>query len=636
MPLEISDYTTATRQLSEFITAWFYSLYTFVGSCRTEQCQRAVLNACRISLVMTCLTKVCSIPLVVCLTDLKQTPGHCAGNTVPKIDVILSSYKFVDGGEDLERLKAHLSKINAQVLAFACMRATQCSDIPRLALIAIGGFNAVFRADFSSTGSKTVIVRVPLTLTPSTSIVASSVATMSYARFILNVPCPMVLAWNDSIDNLVGLPYIIMEICAGVRLDSVWGSIPARHQIRILWKLAEYFVQMTAKQPFQKYGRLYFDSSHLEKSLEDLESYVVGDYPSSTPRRTDETFVDFTVHASTDLQVMWVEAYTARLNAMKERWKPDSIESDKIHDPSWIIQTRLSGCQISTWGEAMSVADDLDTIIQGFDIPPALRQACLVPTDFAFRNVMYDPAKERITGFLDWDDAAILPAVLIPHCPQDLNDGPTPMADGGPSSLPEKLVGDWSSFEDKPRGWYKSLEDHERLVEFTGQLSDLETAINGNADIRFQLIFVEFLRLWDFPKYHSSSEDGILSAPSLCCVDAQKIHRLVQGGFLSWCLDRRWLSAKAREIQKPMWVLKLSQIRLVHVSLTVNDPKCCWSFKLVPYQVSGRYYGHSSSCVGFTTWTYLSMASIICMPVLRRALLLNGVPVDRSTVDNIW
>lgn len=488
------------------------------------------------------------------MTDLKQT--HCPGNTVPKIGDIISSYKFVDGGEDLERLKAHLSKINAQVLVFACMRATQCDDLPLLALIAIGGFNAVFRAEFSS---KTVIARVPLTLTPSTSIVASSVATMSYARFILKVPCPMVLAWNDSIDNPVGLPYIIMEDCAGVRLDTVWESIPTRHQIHVLWKLAEYFAQMTAKQPFPKFGRLFFDSSRLGKPLEDIESYFVGDYPSSTPRRMDATFVDFTVHASTVLKDMWVEAYTARLNAMKNRWKPDPTtgSDDSIHDPSWIIQTQLCACQISTWGEAMSAAKDLYTVIQGFNIPPALRQACLVPTDFAFRNVMYDPRNQRITGFLDWDDAAILPAVLIPHCPEDLNDGPTSVVDDGSSSVLNRLIGDWSSFEDKPRGWYKELEDSERLTEFISQLSELETDVNGTEGARFQLIFNEFLRLWNFPKHHSSSEDGVLSAPSLYCVDAQKIHRLVQGGFLSWCLERRWLSDKAKSdkakvIRKPL------------------------------------------------------------------------------------
>ena len=200
----------------------------------------------------------------------------------------------------------------------------------------------------------------------------------------------------------------------------------------------------------------------------------------------------------------------------------------------------------------MSAAKDLYTVIQGFNIPPALRQDCLVPTDFAFRNVMYDPRNQRITGFLDWDDAAILPAVLIPHCPEVLNDGPMSVVDDGSSSVLNRLIGDWSSFKDKPRGWYKDLEDSERLTEFFGQLSELEMDVNGIEGARFRLIFNEFLRLWNFPKHHSSSEDGVLSAPSLYCEDAQKIHGLVQGGFLSWCLDRRWLSDKANEIRKPV------------------------------------------------------------------------------------
>ena len=487
-----------------------------------------------------------------CLTDLKQT--HCAGNDVPKLEDIISSYEFTVSGKELERLKAHLSKIDTRVLAFACMRAahTQHTDPPRrLALISIGGYNAVFRVELSS--SETVIVRVPLTLTPSTSIVASSVATMTFARFVQDIPCPAVLAWNDSVDNPVGLPYVIMENCEGTRLDTLWASIDSRHQLQILWRLASYLVQLTEGQPFQKYGRLFFDSSRLEKSLMDVESYTVGDYSSSTPRRTDATFIDFVVHGSTSLQDMWEEAYTAKLNAMKERWEPSTAAQDEIQDSDWTINVQLRASDISTWSEAMSVANDLRRIIKRFDIPPALRQACLVPRDFAFRNVMYNPRTEKITGFLDWDEAVILPAVLIPHCPEDLvsNENPT-MMDERALTVTSKLLGDWASLKGKPRGYYKALKKDDRLTQFHFHLSELEPFAFGTKENRFQQIFVEFLRLWDFPQYHISCEDVNLEAPSPCCVDAQKIHGLVQGSYSSWGRNRRWISDKAEELQKPV------------------------------------------------------------------------------------
>ena len=200
----------------------------------------------------------------------------------------------------------------------------------------------------------------------------------------------------------------------------------------------------------------------------------------------------------------------------------------------------------------MSVANDLEWIIQTFEIPPALREPCLVPTDFAFRNVMYDPKTQEITGFLDFDDAAILPAVLIPHYPEDLVTDENPsMMDEKDLTMQHKIVGNWSSLEDKPRGYYKGVEKDRRSSEFDFHLSDLEPFVIGTKDSIFQLMFSELLRLWDFPQQHNSDEDGPLSTPSPCCVDAQKIHRLVQGSFLTWGRNRRWISDKAEELRKP-------------------------------------------------------------------------------------
>ena len=345
-----------------------------------------------------------------------------------------------------------------------------------------------------------------------------------------------------------------MENCEGIRLDTIWASMHGRHQLQVLWKLASYLVQLTEGQPFQQYGRLFFDSSRSEKSLMDVESYIVGDYSSITSQRTDATFIDFTVHKSSALQDMWEEAYAAKLKAMKERWEPSTPGQDeiRIRDPEWTVGVQLRTSSISTWGEAMSVANDLGRIIKRLEIPPALREPCLVPTDFAFRDVMYDPKTQEITGFLDWDDAAILPAVLIPHYPEDLvTDENLSMMDEKDLTMQHKIVGNWSSLEDKPRGYYKGVEKDRRSSEFDFHLSDLEPFVIGTKDSIFQLMFSELLRLWDFPQHHNSDEDGPLSTPSPCCVDAQKIHRLVQGSFLTWGRNRRWISDKAEELRKP-------------------------------------------------------------------------------------
>ena len=346
-----------------------------------------------------------------------------------------------------------------------------------------------------------------------------------------------------------------MENCEGIRLDTIWASMHGCHQLQVLWKLASYLVQLTEGQPFQQYGRLFFDSSRSEKSLMDVESYIVGDYSSITSQRTDATFIDFTVHKSSALQDMWEEAYAAKLKAMKERWEPSTPGQDeiRIRDPEWTVGVQLRTSSISTWGEAMSVANDLGRIIKRLEIPPALREPCLVPTDFAFRNVMYDPKTQEITGFLDFDDAAILPAVLIPHYPEDLvtDENPSMMDEGG-LNLMNRLIRDLSPLKDIPRGYYRELSNsRERQTRFYRQLPIMESIVNGMEEVQYQLMFSEFLRLWDFPQHHNSDEDGPLSTPSPCCVDAQKIHRLVQGSFLTWGRNRRWISDKAEELRKP-------------------------------------------------------------------------------------
>ena len=239
---------------------------------------------------------------------------------------------------------------------------------------------------------------------------------------------------------------------------------------------------------------------------------------------------------------------------MKERWEPSTAAGqDEIQDPDWDIRMQLRASDISMWSEAMSVANDLRRIIKRFDIPPALRQACLVPRDFAFRNVMYNPRTEKITGFLDWDEAIILPAVLIPHCPEDLvsNENPTLM-DERDLTVTSKLIGDWTSLRGKPRGYYKALKKDDRRTQFDFHLSDLEPFVIGTKDSIFQLMFSELLRLWDFPQHHFSVEDKFFSTLSPCCADARRIHGLIQGSFLSWCRNRRWISGKAEELQKPV------------------------------------------------------------------------------------
>lgn len=55
---------------------------------------------------------------------------------------------------------------------------------------------------------------------------ASEVATMDFARIVLDLPVPRVLAWSATDQNPVLAEYIIMEEAKGTQLHEVWQGLP--------------------------------------------------------------------------------------------------------------------------------------------------------------------------------------------------------------------------------------------------------------------------------------------------------------------------------------------------------------------------------------------------------------------------
>ena len=67
-----------------------------------------------------------------------------------------------------------------------------------------------------------VIAKIPHTIAgPLVLTTASEVATMEFARAILNIPVPKVLAWSATDQNPVEMEYIIMEEATGSQLHDV-------------------------------------------------------------------------------------------------------------------------------------------------------------------------------------------------------------------------------------------------------------------------------------------------------------------------------------------------------------------------------------------------------------------------------
>lgn len=87
-----------------------------------------------------------------------------------------------------------------------------------------GNYNKAYRLEMED--DRRVIAKTshpnvgPLVLTT-----ASEVATMEFARTVLDLPAPQVLAWSATDQNPVQAEYIIMEGARGSQLHEVWEDL---------------------------------------------------------------------------------------------------------------------------------------------------------------------------------------------------------------------------------------------------------------------------------------------------------------------------------------------------------------------------------------------------------------------------
>lgn len=104
-----------------------------------------------------------------------------------------------------------------RALAHAASCAISATEVPELSIWRRGyGGVTDFCLDFQQEGVS-VIARIPPVLSDGRRY-KHTVAAMTYARYVLDVPFPKVLAWNSTYENPVGIPYILMEKPSGLLL----------------------------------------------------------------------------------------------------------------------------------------------------------------------------------------------------------------------------------------------------------------------------------------------------------------------------------------------------------------------------------------------------------------------------------
>ena len=111
-----------------------------------------------------------------------------------------------------------------QRVACQAVGAEQCISLEK---IGEGNYNKAYRL-VTGDGQK-VIAKIPHpNAGPPVLTTASEVATMEFARTVLNIPVPKVLAWSATDQNPVNAEYIVMEEAKGSQLHDVWQNLPLR------------------------------------------------------------------------------------------------------------------------------------------------------------------------------------------------------------------------------------------------------------------------------------------------------------------------------------------------------------------------------------------------------------------------
>ncbi|KAK3710721.1 Phosphotransferase enzyme [Vermiconidia calcicola] len=129
----------------------------------------------------------------------------------------------------LERYKK-FSVPGLKHLAAEAVGARSCVSIFKLAE---GGFNKIFR--LSMDNGSVVIARIPNpNVGPAFKVMASEVATMDFARNVIGIPVPKVLAWDGGKSNSVESEYVLMEEAKGTQLEMIWSDMDLDEKFKVV------------------------------------------------------------------------------------------------------------------------------------------------------------------------------------------------------------------------------------------------------------------------------------------------------------------------------------------------------------------------------------------------------------------
>ncbi|KAJ6121362.1 hypothetical protein N7512_003827 [Penicillium capsulatum] len=185
----------------------------------------------------------------------------------------------------MQQLRARYKVFNVSELQQVAAKTIGSSSCVSIIKLAEGGYNKVFRLLMDD--GKTVLARIPNpNAGPSFYTTASEVATMDFARYILQLPIPRVLDWSATSYNSVGSEYVIMEEATGSQLAMTWGDLSPDTKLSVMRELVTIETRMMSLS-FSHYGSIYFASDAVEDAV---PAQIISAAPTELKERVSKTY----------------------------------------------------------------------------------------------------------------------------------------------------------------------------------------------------------------------------------------------------------------------------------------------------------------------------------------------------------
>lgn len=124
----------------------------------------------------------------------------------------------------------------------AC-QATGSAGCVSIEKIGEGNYNKAYRLTMED--GQNIIAKIPHpNAGPAVYTTSSEVATMDFARTVLDLPVPKVLAWSTTAVDPVESEYILMEEAKGSQLHDVWENLQLRDKRDIIQQIVDFEKKM--------------------------------------------------------------------------------------------------------------------------------------------------------------------------------------------------------------------------------------------------------------------------------------------------------------------------------------------------------------------------------------------------------